>query len=170
MLAAAPIISEFLAVNDEVLNDEDGDDSDSGDESLDLTGWHLTVSVTQLDKWTFSGGSLDAGEYLVVFASGKDRQAAMPDDEWHTNFNIDGDGEFLALVRPDGSIATQFAPAFPPQREDISYGIARDIHTTLLVVHGAAARSLVPGDGSLGLEWTGSARSHEPGGQFLFYA
>ena len=31
-------------------------------------------------------------------------------------------GEYLALVRPDGTVASEFAPTYPPQRRDVSYG------------------------------------------------
>jgi hypothetical protein len=31
-------------------------------------------------------------------------------------------GEYLALARPDGSIASEFKPKFPPQLPDVSYG------------------------------------------------
>src|SRR6185369_11273395 len=42
----------------------------------------------------------------------------------HTDFKLDGDGEYLALVMPDGStIASQYSPRFPQQRSDVSYGL-----------------------------------------------
>jgi hypothetical protein len=48
LLSAAPVITEFLASNDGVLQDEDGDFSDwieianRGDQAIELSGWHLT--------------------------------------------------------------------------------------------------------------------------------
>lgn len=42
----------------------------------------------------------------------------------HTNFSLDADGEYLALVMPDGkTVASAFAPAYPPQSADLSYGL-----------------------------------------------
>lgn len=43
--------------------------------------------------------------------------------ELHTDFKLSSAGEFLALSRPGGSaIAAAFAPEFPPQKPDVSYG------------------------------------------------
>src|SRR5690606_24704462 len=45
----------------------------------------------------------------------------------HTSFKLDGDGEYLALVEPDGTtIAQEFAPGFPAQYDGISYGLSAD--------------------------------------------
>ncbi|MFV2070888.1 MAG: CotH kinase family protein, partial [Pirellulales bacterium] len=41
----------------------------------------------------------------------------------HTNFSLSEDGEYLALVRPDLTVAADFGPEYPPQTEDVSYGI-----------------------------------------------
>ena len=56
LLAAEPIISEFLSSNQNILVDEAGDSSDwievrnIGDETLDLGGWHLTDNDNNLTK------------------------------------------------------------------------------------------------------------------------
>jgi hypothetical protein len=77
LLATTPIISEFLAVNDTSLVDEDGDDSDwielrnPTPDPVDLDGWHLTDDAATLEKWTLPAITLDPGEFLVVFASSK---------------------------------------------------------------------------------------------------
>jgi len=43
--------------------------------------------------------------------------------ELHTNFSLSSSGEYLALVSPDGTrVSTEFAPSFPLQRRDVSYG------------------------------------------------
>ena len=76
LLAANPMITEIVANNDESLLDGDGVSSDwieiynAGDEDVDLTGWHLTDDARNLAKWQFPAVSLDAGRYLVLFASG----------------------------------------------------------------------------------------------------
>ncbi len=124
--ADAPlVISEFLALNSAGLRDGDGDDSDwieifnPNAVPASLAGWYLTDDAANLTKWRFPSGSVPALGYLVVFASGKDRTTG----EWHTNFKLAGDGEFLALVMPDGTtVATAFAPTYPPQQENVSYG------------------------------------------------
>ena len=148
------IISEFLAVNTSGLADENGDDSDwielssvSG-AAVDLTGWHLTDNALTLDKWAFPRVTLNSGAKLVVFASGKDR--AVAGEELHTNFKLARGGEYLALVRPDGvTIESEFAPSYPPQYPDISYGAGdADGSTVQLVGPGNDVRFTVPGDSS----------------------
>ncbi|WP_197528396.1 lamin tail domain-containing protein [Aeoliella mucimassa] len=150
MLAAQPIITEFLASNSDVLDDEDGDSSDwielynAGDMPLDLNGWYLTDDAGDLTQWSFPAVTLGAGDYLVVFASGKDR-ADADGTELHTNFSLSAAGEYLGLVEPDGStIAYEFAPTFPVQTTDISYGLGQSQSETLLIDEGSTATYIVP--------------------------
>ena len=124
---AAPRISEFLAVNDTVLADEDGEYSDwieihnPDPTSLSLAGYHLTDNAANLTKWTFPAVTINPGGYLVVFASNKDR--TDPTEELHTNFRLSSAGEYLALVQPDGTtITSEFTPTYPPQFADESFG------------------------------------------------
>src|SRR5689334_16012080 len=155
---AAVRISEFMADNAGGLRDADGQTPDwielqnDGAIPVNLAGWHLTDSASQPDKWTFPAVSLPAGGYLVVFASGKDR--AVAGAELHANFQLDAGGEYLALVRPDGTIAQEFAPTFPPQRPNVSFGTELVVTTTPLVAAGANARILVPADDADGMAWT----------------
>ncbi len=76
----APVVNEFMASNATTLYDEDGDTSDwielhnPTGQAIDLGGWALTDDEDEPDKWVFSEKTLNAGEYFVLFASGKDRQ------------------------------------------------------------------------------------------------
>ena len=123
-----PFISEFLARNDNILDDEDGDGSDwielhnPNPFPLDLGGYYLTEDPSSLTKWRIPNGTtVGGGSNLLIFASGKDRTAAG--SPLHTNFNLNGSGEFLALVAPNGTtLISQFAPAYPAQYSDVSYG------------------------------------------------
>ena len=125
--AAAVRITEFLASNDSILADQDGDFSDwievhnEGPGSVNLAGWRLTDDAGELSKWVFPAVSLPAGGYLVVFASGKD--LTNPAGELHTGFSLKAGGEYLALLEPDGTVATQYAPEYPEQESDVSYGL-----------------------------------------------
>src|SRR5690606_32890031 len=57
----------------------------------------------------------------LIFASGKDRRD--PGKTCHTNFSLARDGEFLALVHPDGrTIVDAFIPGYPGQVANVSYG------------------------------------------------
>src|SRR5207249_6972328 len=93
----------------------------SGATDVNLGGWFLTDSSTDLAKWRFPVVIVPANGYLVVFASGKDR--ALPNAQLHTSFNLSANGEYLALVQPDGkTVASEYTPSFPEQFPDISYG------------------------------------------------
>ena len=122
------VINEFMAANTKTLADQDGDYSDwieiynSGSSPVNLADWYLTDSESQLNKWKFPSVSLPANGYLVVFASGKNR--AVAGAQLHANFSLAAQGEYLALVQPDGTtVASEFAPAFPEQLPDYSYGV-----------------------------------------------
>ncbi len=122
------LITEFMAINNSTLADDDSNYSDwielhnPGTSDLNLSGWYLTDNPGILIKWKFPDITLEAGGYLVVFASGEDR--ADPAQNLHTNFKLSGSGEYLALVEPDGStVSYDYGSMFPAQRADISYGI-----------------------------------------------
>ena len=147
-------INEFMAVNDNGLDDEDRDEEDwieiynAGADTVDLSGWHLTDNVNNLTKWAFPPVTLASGAYLVVFASGKDR--TVPSQVLHTNFKLEGSGEYLALVRPDGrTVVSEFSPTYPIQAPDVSYGSSAVDTEVALVAPGAPARALVPLDDAL---------------------
>ncbi len=164
LLAADFTISEFMADNDLLLLDGDSQSPDwieihnQGGQAGSLEGWYLTDRADDLTKWRFPNVAVPAGGYLVVFASGKDTDNYIdPDGNLHTNFQLDRDGEFVALVGADGTIASEYAAAgqdYPQQFENVSYGITREMTKTRLASPDDPARWLVPEDGSLGLEWT----------------
>ena len=159
---ADPIIAEFQAINDTTLQDVDGDFSDWIEirnvdaEPLSLGGWYLTDDATDLRKWRFPDTTVPGNDELVVFASNKDR--TVSGSELHTNFRLSGDGEYLALVKPDGvTVAHDFAPQFPPQTADLSYGIAVGRNVTTLVPRDGLVTARVPADDSLGDTWRQTA-------------
>src|SRR5262245_60860694 len=86
---AQVVISEFMAANTGALLDEDGESSDwielfnSSTTPTNLSGWRLTDDVENLSKWTFPTTNLGPGQFLVVFASGKNR--AVAGARLHTN-------------------------------------------------------------------------------------
>ena len=133
LLAAEVFLSEFLASNSTSLPDGNGIYNDwieihnAGDESADLSGWYLTDEALEPTRWTFPAAGapiLDPGEFAIVFASGNDD--TDPQGYLHTNFALSASGEYVALVRPDLTIASEFGPQqtdYPPQRSDVSYGI-----------------------------------------------
>ena len=126
-----PVINEFMASNDGALvSDEDGEDSDwieiynpSGS-ITDLEGYYLTDDAGDLTKWAFPAGTLGIDEYLLVWASGKNR--AVSGEELHTDFSLKSGGEYLALVKPDGmTIVSEYGVGgadYPDQDVGVSFG------------------------------------------------
>ena len=124
--AASVVLSEFMAQNDHGIRDNDGTRSDwiellnRGTSPVNLDGWFMTDTTKSLTKWRFPAVTLDVNQYLVIWASGKNRTDALA--PLHTNFKLDADGSYLALVDPNTNVVSEFAPKYPPQRADISYG------------------------------------------------
>ncbi|MCA9152297.1 MAG: lamin tail domain-containing protein, partial [Planctomycetales bacterium] len=154
VLAAVPIISEILALNDRTIQDQDGDDSDyielynAGEDDMSLNRFYLTDDPKDLQKWRFPDVQLNAGEYLVVFASNKDRND--PANELHTNFRLSSTSEYLALVEPDGvTVADALAPGYPQQVQDVSYGVPTGMERASIIGPGTTARVFVPTTGDL---------------------
>jgi len=165
LLEAGPLlISEFMALNGETLPDGNGDYPDwieiynASEAPVNLAGWHLTDQDDDPTRWTFPPRTLDPGDYLVVFASGQAIDDYVdPQGNLHTNFELDGNGEYLALVMPDGTIAHEYAPRFPPQISDVSYGVPGATSAwDKLLDSGTGAVYHVPAaaDAGLGTAWT----------------
>lgn len=157
------VISEFMAKNTATIQDEDGAYSDwieiynPGSTAVDLTDWCLTDNAGNLTKWRFPAEELGARQFKLVWASSKNRRT--PGQPLHTNFALSNDGEYLALVRPDGvTIEQEFAPTFPALDDDVSYGI--NFTGSPLVSQGAAARYVVPSSDALGTTWTAKSFNH----------
>ena len=155
---AVPVISEFMAFNSFTLADEDGAFSDwieiynPDTTPVSLSGWRLTDTSSNLSKWVFPAVTVQPGEFLVVFASGKNR--AIAGSQLHTNFVLNEAGGYLTLVSPGGTKSTEFNP-FPAQPPDNSFGLP--FTGTTFVAGDATGDYLVPPDGSLGNTWTAAA-------------
>ena len=120
------LINEFLASNATGIVDVDGDYSDwielynAGSTTINLSGWGLTDNINKPKKWVFPSVQIRPNEYLVVFASSKDKIGK--NNEIHTNFSLSRDGEYLGIIEPNGTISDEYTPTYPPQETDISYG------------------------------------------------
>lgn len=117
------VINEFSSNNEDNITDIDGENSDwieiynSGENAVNLLGYTLSDKEDDLDKWSFPDIDLDAQEFLLVFASGKN---AIYQNEIHTNFKIKNTGESLLLANDFGVILDQIPPV--SLNEDVSYG------------------------------------------------
>ena len=145
-------ISEFVADNDGSHLDENNDSEDwielfnDSAQAVDLGGWSLTDDSANLQQWVFPpGSSIEPNAYLVVFASNKNRR--VPGSEYHTNFSLSKDGEYLGLIQADGmTVEDDFAVEFPGQFEGASYGIGQGGGVQIIVPVGAPGRAGVPTD------------------------
>ncbi|WP_341407358.1 lamin tail domain-containing protein [Luteolibacter soli] len=161
LAAANPVITEFMASNKATAVDEDGDFSDwieihnPTTAPVSLDGWYLTDTATDLKKWKFPNVTLAPGEFRLVWASGKNRR--FPNQPLHANFSLSADGEYLALVQPDGTtVAQDFGAQYPAQKGDESYG-GRFLRT-VYIAPGANTRYRVPASASdPGATWTQTA-------------
>lgn len=99
-------INEIMTENRSILSDSDGDFSgwveiiNTHTQELSLEGYCLTDNASSSMKWKLPEVSLDAGECLVIFLSGKDRASG----ELHTNFKLGRQENGLWLINPAGTL------------------------------------------------------------------
>ncbi|MCA9171308.1 MAG: chitobiase/beta-hexosaminidase C-terminal domain-containing protein, partial [Planctomycetales bacterium] len=101
------------------------------------------------------GHTLAPGGYLIVFASGRDVQDEA--GNLHTNFRLNRDGDYLALVDSTGVVVSEFGAngtKFPQQLTDVSYGLYQTTVATEFIRSDSSAQLFVPTDNSLSSSWT----------------
>ncbi|MFH2095461.1 MAG: lamin tail domain-containing protein, partial [Bacteroidota bacterium] len=82
------VVNEACPRNGFGITDEDGDAEDwielynSSVSTVDLNGYYLSDDIGNLTKWVFPSAVIEAGSYLTVFASGKDRTDII--NHWET--------------------------------------------------------------------------------------
>ena len=115
-------INEVCSKNDTVIADADGDYVDfielfnPGPNSYDLTGHFLSSNPQNLQEWAFPSVIIPANEFLLVFASGKNRTS--PD--LHSNFRLSRSGETITIVNSVGTTIDQLDKGI--LRANHSYG------------------------------------------------
>ncbi len=118
------VINEILASNTASIQDEDSSRQDwielynAGATPVNLLGFGLSDDPVLLYKWTFPNVTLGAGQFLIVWASDKNRSVAG--NPLHTNFKISASGEALYLTNTSATTIST-VPAANLQA-DISYG------------------------------------------------
>ncbi len=114
-------INEIMASNGTTLADEDGDFEDwielynPGPSAVDLRGFGLSDRSDDPFQWVFPEVIIESGDFLLVWASGKDRRKATA--PLHTNFRLSAEGEEVLLTAPEGVRID----------ETMSHGVPRDI-------------------------------------------
>ena len=126
------VITEFMADNAGTLEDEDVDNSDwieiynGTNAAINLSGYRLTNAAGNNSMWTFPSLSLPSYAYKIIYASGKNR--TIPTGLLHTNFTLQKEAGYLALIKPDG-VTKNSEFNYGLQYEDISYGEKGPAHT-----------------------------------------
>ena len=155
--AASPVvITEFMASNTRSLTNA-GQTMDwieirnVSSNAVNLLNWSLTDASNNPAKWRFPATNINPGAFMVIFASEPAR--AVPGAPLQTGFQLASSGEYLALIEPDGTIATQFAPSYPPQISDVAFGSATLNPTITAVATNSPARVRVPSSDADGTNW-----------------
>ena len=121
-------INEVLQKNSFTLIDQDGDHSEwvelynRSSKAVSLKGYFLSDDASAPFRFALPDRMLEAGDYLVVFLSGKDR---IQNDEIHASFQLASDETEVYLTNANSFMRDTFAlvadcPA------DISIGRAED--------------------------------------------
>jgi hypothetical protein len=163
LAAGDPIISEFMADNTLGLSDGNGTKSDwieihnPSDAPVNLAGWHLTDDPNIPTLFTFPNFTIPAGGYRILFASSKGAQPYTDSAGYiHTNFSLNKGGEYLALVKPDGTATSAFAPEYPEQAANVSYGFGPGGggSSVVLLNNNQPGKLFAPTNNTLGNTWT----------------
>ena len=122
------VINEVLASNTTGLTDGKGQRHDwielynGNNTPVDISGWCITDKESEPQQWCFPAGTLLASRaHLLVYASKLD-DSEISAGEFHAQLKLKKGGEYLALLKPDGTFVDGFDPSFPQQTDDISYG------------------------------------------------
>lgn len=95
------VLNEACSKNLDLITDAFGATPDwvelhnSGSEPVDLTGYHLSDDPARPWRWALPAITMDPGAYLLLF------QGEENEDGLHFPFNLDRDGEAVALSRVD---------------------------------------------------------------------
>jgi hypothetical protein len=122
------VINEIMALNAYTIEDEDGEPGDwlelynrSG-VSISLEGTGISDDYDNPFRWVFPDINIYPGEFLLVWATGKDR--SDPLRPLHTNFSISRYSENLLLTAPGGTRLDEIPPV--PVPVDASFGRSPD--------------------------------------------
>ncbi len=121
------VINEFLASNDAVNTDENGEYDDwfeiynYGEKDVDLAGMYVSDDKSDLKKYQIPSGHSDvttvpAKGFILVWCDGQTEQGPL-----HTNFKLSSGGEDIALTESNGAVVIDEI-TFGPQETDVSQG------------------------------------------------
>ena len=118
-------INEIVTKNTYTLKDNYGDYSDyielynGYNHDIDLLGYHLSDSEFETSKWTFPSIKIKANDYLIIYATGKDK-CDLENNICHVNFKLSSKGEIITLTDKNNNIINKFT--YPALSNDLAYG------------------------------------------------
>ncbi len=116
-------VSEVMAASVSYAADEDGEFSDwielynGSGSAVSLKGFMLSDDEGKRNKWLFPDVTIGAGEYMIVYASGKDRTGA----QLHTSFSLSADGESVILSDAQGRLLSKMS--YDAAADDVSQSL-----------------------------------------------
>ncbi len=122
-LSAQIVINEFSAANYTDVYDNYNSRPDwielynAGTGSVDISGYYLSDKLSDPMRWPFPAGTdMAAGEYLLVWASGRDESGG---GNYHTSFKISQTKqEDVVLSDPAGTVIDSYAITLPNQQNN----------------------------------------------------
>lgn len=126
-ISGSPVqLSEVMASNNGSLADENGDYPDwielynASDSDFNLEGYSLTDKVEKRDKFIFPSFTIKAGEYLVIYADGKNT-VDTANRIIHLPYSINATAEDVLLYNSMGELLGQIA--ITNAQTNVSYGM-----------------------------------------------
>lgn len=122
-------ISEIMALNKSTVLDSDLEYSDyieihnKSSEEINLKNYYLSDSETSSKKWSFPEIVIEPYEYLIVYASGKNK-CNKEIRECHTNFKLNDKGETVSLLNSNGVVISKIK--YEKLDNDMSYSLIDD--------------------------------------------
>ncbi len=116
------VINEFLAINDDINQDEAGEYDDwveiynPSPIDISISGLYLTDDLEEPTKWQFPDVTIPVEGFIIVWCDDDIDQGDL-----HTFFRLSGDGEHVGLFATDG-ISPIDMKMYNPQVPDISVG------------------------------------------------
>ena len=119
------LINEFLARNDSINTDENGDYDDwielfnAGTNIENVGGMFLTDNTNFPTKWMLPETNIPPGSFLIVWADDETNQGLF-----HASFKLNADSEQIGLY--DNTVSELHTIIFGTQQSDISSGLFPD--------------------------------------------
>jgi hypothetical protein len=128
-------ITEIMANNKYTIKDSDNEYSDyieiynNKDVDINLKGYYLSDEITSSKKWTFPEIIIKSKEYLIIYASNKNK-CDLSIRECHTNFKLDKNGETITLLDNNGIILSKVK--YPKSKQNTSYSLINNTYKSVI--------------------------------------